>query len=88
MDKKPFTVDMKPRGLKYKEVKALRDAGLHLQYIDVKERETKVEDFTYFVLENFYSGVDFDDVDQSVCIKFAADTLAKTYAPEAEAKNS
>ncbi len=87
MEKEVFNAEKhKPRELTRKEIKQLREAGLHLHYVKGQAAE-KVEDFTDFVLDNFYPGIDFDSVSQKDCITFATTTFKLTYGAEDEVKN-
>lgn len=88
-EKVKFSPDtVKARPLTNGEIRALRKAGLHIHYLDLKENPEKLEEFTDYILDNVYPNVDFDTASQKECIKLAADTLVQTYGDEEEVKNS
>ena len=88
-EKVKFSPDtVKARPLTNGEIRALRKAGLHIHYLNLKDEPEKLEEFTDYILDNIYPNVDFDNATQKECIKLAADTLVQTYGDEEEVKNS
>ena len=88
MAKTKFTKEMPVRALDNQQVRALRAAGLHPDYVKEDERKAKFEDMTDWIIDNVYADIDFTGVAQIDCLSLAADTYRKTYGRDEETKNS
>ena len=88
MAKKKFTEELKPVEMTNKQIRGLREAGLHIYSMEEKELARKMDEFTFWILDNVYPEIDFSETSHKVCAKFAVATLTATYGGDDEAKNS
>ena len=56
--------------------------------MEEKELARKMDEFTFWILDNVYPEIDFSEISHKVCAKFAVATLTATYGGDDEAKNS
>jgi len=78
---------VKPRALTRKENRQFRESGFHPTY-PIKDKKVTVDEFSDYILDNFYPNVNFDSVGNDVIIKFASEVIAMTYGQgAAETKN-
>jgi len=69
---------VKPRALVHKEIKQMKEAGMHPYYGKDGKKPTAEEAYEY-ILDNYFSEIDFDNVAQKDFIAFADDVFALTY---------
>ncbi|QTX33210.1 hypothetical protein KAR29_04765 [Aminithiophilus ramosus] len=80
--------EMKPRGMKRREVREFRKAGLDVRILPVEEvTGAKMVAIHDWIAERVYPDVDFDDWDESRVRDFCSDTLTLTFGTPESRKN-
>lgn len=79
-----YNVDVvKPRSLTRAENKQFRKSGFHPNY-PVEGKKPAIDDMADYLLENFFSNINFDAVANSEVVKFVSEVIAMTYGQGTE----